>query len=47
MWSASLDTNVCLRKIQYLLVYNLHKVLLFVYNGLQYVRQSDTDATRV
>jgi hypothetical protein len=45
MWLASLDTNVCSRKIQYLLVYILDIVILFIYNGLHYVRQSDIDAT--
>ena len=44
---ASLDTNVCLRKMQYLLLYILRTVLQFVYNGLRYVSQSDPDATSV
>ena len=43
---ASLDTNVCLCKIQYLLVYILDTVL-FLYYGLHSLTRSNTDAIRV
>jgi hypothetical protein len=44
---AWIDTNVCLCKMLHLLVYILDTILLFVYNGLHYVRHSDPDAIGV
>jgi len=44
---ASIDSNIWLCKMQYLLVYILDIVLLFVYIVPHYVTQSDTEAKRV
>jgi len=44
---ASLDENICIRRTLYQLAYILDIFFHFVYNGLHYVKQSDTDATRV